>query len=218
MMKEFQTAAKAARRAARRACAHTLHATTQPLFKGVMALIVAAALFAPLAGPKGGTAMAQNTAPGTAPAQQGNTSPDGARTVATHADWTVRCGPNPQNQEEVCYMVQQVTSKETGRGVLQLAIGKFGPEKRDLALITLPLGVRLPPGLAIEVTGRERRTLPFERCLRTGCQAQLLIDDSVLTEFKAGIDGRILFYDLNGNPGALPFSLQGFTAAFAGIK
>lgn len=154
----------------------------------------------------------------TAPAQNDNVSPDGARTVATHADWTVRCGPNPQTQTEVCYMVQGITSKETGRGVLQLAIGKFGPEKRDLALITLPLGVRLPPGIAIEVTGQERRKLPFERCLRSGCQAQLLVDAAVLSEFKAGVDGRILFYDLNGKPGALPFSLQGFTAAFAGIK
>ena len=215
MINVFQTAAaKAAERAARRLCAYTRNASTRPV-RGAMALVAAVALSAPLTL---GTAMAQNTAPGTAPAQQGTTSPDGARTVATHADWTVRCGPNPQTQEEVCYMVQQVTSKETGRGVLQLAIGKFGPEKRDLALITLPLGVRLPPGLALEVTGRERRKLPFERCLRTGCQAQLLIDDAVLTEFKAGIDGRILFYDLNGNPGALPFSLQGFTAAFAGIK
>ncbi len=154
----------------------------------------------------------------TAPAQSDGLSPDGAKTVATHADWTVRCGPNPQTQAEVCYMVQGITSKETGRGVMQLAIGKFGPEKRDLALITLPLGVRLPPGIAIEVTGKERRKLPFERCLRSGCQAQLLIDQAVLSEFKAGVDGRILFYDLNGKPGALPFSLQGFTAAFAGIK
>lgn len=175
--------------------------------------VVATALL--LAGPLMDQPVSAQT---TAPAQNDGLSADGAKTVATHADWTVRCGPNPQTQTEVCYMVQGITSKETGRGVMQLAIGKFGPEKRDLALITLPLGVRLPPGIAIEVTGKERRKLPFERCLRSGCQAQLLIDQAVLSEFKAGVDGRILFYDLNGKPGALPFSLQGFTAAFAGIK
>lgn len=188
-----------------------LSRSSMRLLKSLTAAMTALMLAGPIVSQP---ALAQTTAP----AQQEGTSPDGARTVATHADWTVRCGPNPQTQTEVCYMVQRITSKETGRGVLQLAIGKFGPEKRNLALITLPLGVRLPPGLAVEVTGKERRKLPFERCLRNGCQAQLLIDDAVLSEFKAGVDGRILFYDLNGKPGALPFSLQGFTAAFAGIK
>ncbi len=209
MIKQLQIAAvRLAQRVMGKGCS-SARGSKNPIH-GAAAIAAVFALTGPMAGP----AMAQNPAP----AQEENTSPDGARTVATHADWTVRCGPNPQTQAEVCYMVQSVTSRETGRGVLQLAIGKFGPEKRDLALITLPLGVRLPPGLAIEVTGRERRKLPFERCLRNGCQAQLLIDEAVLSEFKAGVDGRILFYDLNGKPGALPFSLQGFTAAFAGIK
>lgn len=180
------------------------------LLGGWVGVLIAAALTAPLS--------LQSVAQTTVPAQNNGASADGARTVATHKDWTVRCGPNPQTQAEVCYMIQQITSKETGQPVLQIAVGKFGPDKRDLALITLPLGVRLPPGIAIEVTGRERRQRPFERCLRTGCQAQLPIDDIVLGEFKAGLDGRILFYDLNGKPGALPFSLQGFTAAFAVIK
>lgn len=154
----------------------------------------------------------------TTPAQSTTPAPDGATTVATHADWTVRCGPNPQTQQEVCYMVQQVTSNETGRAVLQVAIGKFGPEKRDLALVTLPLGVRLPPGIAIEVTGQEQRKRPFERCLRVGCQAQLPLDPATIAEFKAGLDGRVLFQDASGRTVALPFSLKGFTAAFASVK
>ena len=154
----------------------------------------------------------------TSPAQSTTPAPDGATTVATHGDWTVRCGPNPQTQTEVCYMVQQVTSNDTGRPVLQVAIGKFGQDKRDLALVTLPLGVRLPPGIAIEVTGKEQRKRPFERCLRVGCQAQLPLDNVTLTEFKAGIDGRVLFQDASGRTIALPFSLKGFTAAFASVK
>ncbi|WP_282607998.1 invasion associated locus B family protein [Pelagibius sp. Alg239-R121] len=174
-------------------------------------LLAVFALAAPMAGP----ASAQTT---TVPAQSTTPAPDGATTVATHADWTVRCGPNPQTQTEVCYMVQQVTSNDTGRAVLQVAIGKFGPDKRDVALVTLPLGVRLPPGVAIEVTGKEQRKRPFERCLRIGCQAQLPLDDVTLNEFKAGIGGRILFQDATGRTIALPFSLKGFTAAFAGVK
>lgn len=210
MIKQFQIAAAKAADPIK-ASGRSRSRSSLPLFKTLTAAVTALML----AGPMVVNPVQSQT---TAPAQNDDLSADGAKTVATHADWTLRCGPNQQTQTEVCYMVQGITSKETGRGVLQLAIGKFGPEKRDLALITLPLGVRLPPGIALEVTGNERRKLPFERCLRNGCQAQLLIDDAVLSEFKAGVDGRILFYDLNGKPGALPFSLQGFTAAFAGIK
>lgn len=181
---------------------------TTPVVLAAAAIMLTLGLAAP------SITQAQNAAP----AQPATPAPDGATTVATHADWTVRCGPNPQTQAEVCYMVQQVTSNETGRAVLQVAIGKFGPEKRDLALVTLPLGVRLPPGIAIEVTGKEQRKRPFERCLRIGCQAQLPLDEVTIAEFKAGLDGRVLFQDASGRTIALPFSLKGFTAAFASVK
>jgi invasion protein IalB len=182
---------------------------------GLLNLVLAIALIPLALGAfAAGPALAQTTAP----AQNAGPAGDGATTVATHDDWTVRCGLNAQTQAEVCYIVQQVTSKDTGQAVLQLAIGKFGPEKRDLALVTLPLGVRLPPGIALEVIGREPHKRPFERCLRIGCQAQLLLDDALLTEFRAGLEGRIIVQDTSGQTIALPFSLKGFTAAFAGIK
>lgn len=203
---------KAAAKAADILPRHGISLSCKAVISSRVLAAVATALILSVAAP--GLALAQNTAP----AQSTTPAPDGATTVATHADWTVRCGANPQTQEEVCYMVQQVTSNDTGRAVLQVAIGKFGPDKRDVALVTLPLGVRLPPGIAIEVTGQEQRKRPFERCLRVGCQAQLALDAATIAEFKAGLDGRILFQDATGRTIALPFSLKGFTAAFASVK
>lgn len=158
-------------------------------------------------------AVAQGTGAG-----QSGIGQDGARTVATYEDWTLRCGQNANSQTEICYMVQQVSSKETQKPVLQIAIGYFGPERREIALITLPLGVRLPPGLALQVTGQEPHKRPFERCVAIGCQAQLPLDDVTIGEMKAGLDGRILFQDRSGRTVALPFSLKGFTAAYNGLK
>lgn len=134
-------------------------------------------------------------------------------------DWSVRCAESPQNVAAGgCVIVQSVINNETQKPVMQIAIG-FLPESREpAAVITLPLGVRLIPGVLIQIDESEPAKLPFERCLPEGCKVQFRLAEEKVAAFKAGVGGKIAFQNGAGRNITLPFSLKGFTKALAAIQ
>lgn len=134
-------------------------------------------------------------------------------------DWRVRCS---QQEENVavggCFIFQSVVNNQTQKPVMQIVIGYLATDKSPAAVVTLPLGVRVAPGILLQVDQNEALKLPFERCLPDGCRVQFKLEDNQLASLKAGIGGRIAFQDGSGQNITLPFSLKGFTAALASIQ
>lgn len=139
-------------------------------------------------------------------------SQQSGQSVQKYGDWASICDPQSVNGRAPCYITQQVRLKE--RVALALAIGKPAnqPDAPFTVIVTLPLGLRLPPGSGIEI-GELRRKYAFERCVRVGCQLEFVLDSELETAFKRGTEGRVLFQDASGRTVALPFSLKGFSAA-----
>jgi len=135
-------------------------------------------------------------------------------------DWTIRCNDNPQNAATGgCVMFQAVVNKETNRAIMQVAIGYLAQEqvKTPAAVITLPLGVRLPPGVIMQVDEKDSTNFPFERCLPEGCMVQFRLTADQIAVFKGGTAGKFTFQHASGQPVAIPFSLKGFTAALTAL-
>lgn len=132
-------------------------------------------------------------------------------------DWYLRCGKINQDVDESCVLLQDVIDNNSNKPLMQLAVGFWGPEKQRGALITLPLGIRLPPGIQIKVDSVEVGKVPFSQCGLNGCQVHVTMDDTLLKKFKAGIGGTVAFYDATGRVVPVPFSLKGFTAGFAEV-
>lgn len=134
-------------------------------------------------------------------------------------DWTVNCQAMPEKPTiEACFIRQNVVESESKQPVMQVAAGYLGTSGKPAAVISLPLGIRLPPGVNLKIDKEPRGDLQFERCLPNGCQVQFLLDDQLLKSFKSGIEGEVAFEDGTGRPVAVPFSLKGFTAAFDSLK
>ena len=128
-------------------------------------------------------------------------------------DWTLRCLPATESQPRTCRMVQSAVASEDGPRLLQVAVGRFGPERLLGAVISVPIGVRLPPGISLWVDDRKPWKFPFERCTPGGCQVRALLHEELLQSLKTGLVGRVTFQDAAGQPIAVDFSLKGFTAA-----
>ena len=92
------------------------------------------------------------------------------------------------------------------------------PDKTPVAVITVPLRVRLPPGLRIQVDNGPAVTLPFQICVPDGCVAQLKLEPDILAAFKKGIGGSIMVQVASGKEVATPFSLRGFTAGLSAVQ
>jgi invasion protein IalB len=149
---------------------------------------------------------------------QGETSQGGAETETQQfEDWTLRCRPASETQPRACRMHQQAVAQNGGKPVLQFMVGRFGPEKILGAVIFVPIGVRLPPGLGIEVDGRPQRTYSFEICDPRSCQARAVLEGDLLEDLKGGLTGRVKFQNAAGQVLIVPVSLKGFSAALRAL-
>lgn len=151
-------------------------------------------------------------------AAQSETAQDGAKTeTQKFEDWAVRCRPASETRPRVCRMHQELVIKGDREPVVRFVVGRFGPEKVLGAVIFVPMGVRLPPGLGIVVDKRPLHTYPFERCDAKGCQARVLLDADILGDLKAGLTGQVKFQTSAGRVLAVPVSLKGFSAALRAL-
>lgn len=181
--------------------------------------VAAAAAMLMLAAPDAAFAQAagQTTAPATG-AQFGATAPASKDELETRQfqDWMVRCGKTRPDVPEACEMVQQ-PKDDKGQTVLFVAVGKVANTGKPGMLIIPPLGIALPPGVALKVDDGEEFPAPVARCERHGCEVELLLEPKVLARLKAGQKANVLFQirDQNGAPKivGVPFSLFGFTSA-----
>ena len=141
-------------------------------------------------------------------------SPEPAQGVRRFEDWELRCEQKDEWEEKTCYISQSLTAEKSDRRVLQVLIAHFGEERLLGALISVPIGIRLPPGLVMQIDKEPARRFPLERCTPQTCQAQVRLDDKLLASFKAGMEVKVTFYEASGQAVHVTFSLKGFTAAF----
>jgi invasion protein IalB len=132
-------------------------------------------------------------------------------------DWVLRCQPESETQPRACRIRQNIIAEDSGNTVLQVVAGRFGPEKVLGAVIFLPVGVRLPPGIRIQVDERPPRAFPFEVCDSETCQVRAILEGGLLEDFKAGMAGQVNFQNAAGQSRTVPISLKGFTAALRAL-
>ena len=151
------------------------------------------------------------------PAESGRAEPtDGQK----FDDWTARCNEEqPLAMGTKCFIFQSVVETEQQRPVMMFVVGQPPNEPEPRAMIVVPLGIALRPGIEMVVDGGEPRRFPFLVCFQDGCQAHLKVDDELLGVFKRGVKGSIAFRTLpKGQVVNVPFSLKGFTAGLSSLK
>ena len=131
----------------------------------------------------------------------------------THGAWTVRC-EEPADGVRQCIMLQNLVLIGGGQPVLQFSIGLAPADATPTVLISLPLGISLPPGISIRIDAGKTATFPVERCEPVGCQAGMRLRPATVEQLRAGEQLEITFYDGERQPILVPLPLTGFSAAF----
>ena len=132
-------------------------------------------------------------------------------------DWTLGCEKPEGGGAERCYIYQTVVENKNDQPVLQMAVGYLPNNNTPAAILTVPLGVALPPGMGITVDNGEMVKFQFERCVPKGCVAGLPLDNKMINKFKRGAKALIVVHD-GRKPISLPISLKGFTKGFNSLK
>ena len=175
----------------------------RPVTRLWQVLLAAAILFASAL-----PAVAQSQVPSPAPAQF-LAQPE----IERIEDWSLQCTATQANQPKSCFLIHDVFHTQGDQRILQIVVGRFGANNVLVARFYVPLGIRLPPGLTLQVDQNTPQQMPLERCTTRGCQALIFLDDALLAAFKAGNGGDLIFDDAAGQSIVVAFSLKGFTSA-----
>ena len=132
-------------------------------------------------------------------------------------DWTLRCLLASATQHRTCHFSLQAFSQESGKQVLQFRVGRFGQGNSLGAVIFVPNGVRIPPGIRIQVGKRAIHAYPFELCEPFTCQARVGLEGDLLKDLKAGLAGHVSFQNAAGKVMVVEISLNGFSAALQAL-
>ena len=122
-------------------------------------------------------------------------------------------------QIEICQISQTLIDKDSDQPMMKIAVGYVPDKDQPVAVITLPLGIFLPPGIELQIDGKGKvGRLPINTCLPSGCQAGVQLDEEFVGRMKQGNQMTVTFGNPQGKGVAAPVSLKGFTAGLASVE
>ncbi|MGB5468046.1 MAG: invasion associated locus B family protein [Sedimenticolaceae bacterium] len=139
--------------------------------------------------------------------------------VPTYGDWGYKCDKSPDGKEELCFVFQNVTKKDSGQLVLAARVAYREGQADPLIVVTVPLGSLLPPGAALVIEGVEPLKMVFFLCANEGCTTVATpLPPEMLKAMKLGEQAVVRIAAPNQQVVGLPLSLKGFTKAEAVLK
>ena len=133
---------------------------------------------------------------------------------SAHGDWQIRCDTPPGAQSEQCALLQSVTAEDGPNVGLTVIVMKTADQKSRLMRVLAPLGVLLPSGLGLKIDNADIGRAGFVRCLPNGCVAEVVMDEKLVGQLKAGQTATFIIFQTPEEGIGIPLSLAGFSAGY----
>lgn len=133
---------------------------------------------------------------------------------SVHGDWQIRCDTPPGAQNEQCALIQSVTAEDRPNVGLTVIVLKTADQKSRLMRVLAPLGVLLPSGLGLKIDQADIGRAGFVRCLPNGCVAEVVMDDKLIGQLKAGQLATFIIFQTPEEGIGIPLSLAGFADGY----
>jgi invasion protein IalB len=132
----------------------------------------------------------------------------------TFGDWQLRCETPAGAKSEQCAIVQNVAAEDRPNVSLLVIVLKTADGKSRLLRVVAPLGVLLPAGLGLKIDQADIGRAAFVRCLTTGCIAEVVMEDNLITQMKKGQNATFIVFQTPEEGIGIPVSLNGFAPGF----
>ena len=131
-----------------------------------------------------------------------------------YGDWQVRCDTPPGAKSEQCALIQNVTAEDRPNVGLSVIFLKTADKKQRILRVLAPLGVLLPSGLGLKVDTADVGRTAFVRCLPNGCVAEVVIEDPLMAQLRAGKNATFILFQTPEEGIGIPIALTGFAEGF----
>lgn len=130
-------------------------------------------------------------------------------------DWRLQC----ERDSKRCFIYQRTDLQKTGQQVLGVVVGNLGPKGEHIIHLTIPLGIYIPPGVALKIDDGEQISLSVHTCSPKGCEAMINMEQSLLSALQKGKAANIAFLDaVTRRQITVGVSLMGFGDAYAALR
>jgi invasion protein IalB len=133
---------------------------------------------------------------------------------AKHGDWELRCETPPGAAKEQCALLQSVAAEDKPNINLVVIVLKTADGKSRLLRVIAPLGVLLPSGLGLKIDDADVGRAGFVRCLPTGCVAEVVMEQKLIDQMKAGKNATFIIFQTPEEGVGIPLALAGFKDGF----
>lgn len=137
-----------------------------------------------------------------------------AKVKGKYGHWEMRCETPPGASREQCALIQSVAAADKPNMNLVVIALKAADGKSRLLRIIAPLGVLLPAGLGLNIDKNDKGRAGFVRCLPSGCVAEVVMDDKLLTELGSGKTATFIVFETPEQGIGIPLTLDGFKDGF----
>src|SRR3954470_12038602 len=132
----------------------------------------------------------------------------------TFGDWQLRCETPAGAKAEQCALVQNVAAEDRPNLTLLIIVLKTADGKSRLLRVAAPLGVLLPAGLGLKIDQADVGRAGFVRCLTTGCIAEVVMEATLINQFKSGTNATFIIFQTQEEATVIPVPLTGFAQGF----
>ena len=134
-----------------------------------------------------------------------------------HGDWEMRCETPPGAAREQCALLQSVAAEDRPNINLVVIVLKTADGKSRLLRVIAPLGVLLPSGLGLKIDDADVGRAGFVRCLPTGCVAEVVMEQKLIDQMKAGTNATFIIFQTPEEGVGIPLALNGFKDGFEAL-
>jgi len=133
-------------------------------------------------------------------------------------DWQKRCETPAGASTEQCAIVQNVAADDRPNVTLLVIVLPTADGESMLMRVVAPLGVLLPAGLGLLIDEEDVGRAGFVRCLSTGCVAEVVMDEALITQLGEGGEATFIVFQTPEEGIGIPVSLDGFAQGFDSIQ
>jgi invasion protein IalB len=135
-------------------------------------------------------------------------------TIEKSGDWELVCTPSlaqaasGTHSAASCRLIQNHANAD-GKTVLLVTMLSSAVAKGPVAVVSVPKGVYLAPGIELKVDGGQGFKLLYETCNDNGCHAGYKVTGDIGTALKKGRVAAHKIYDAKQQPFTVDVSLHG---------
>jgi invasion protein IalB len=137
---------------------------------------------------------------------------------AEPSPWLPTCASDGRAGPLACSLQQRLIVQETGQPFLTLTFRVPRAGEQPVIAIQTPLGIYLPPGVALRVDDGEPMTLAIASCDVNGCHAGATLAEPLLAALEGGRTLHLVLHTDEVDTLDFEIPLAGFNRGFSAIR